>query len=92
MRECYSSAMGSSGTQTRLKTAMSAAAILEHYGRQLADSGWTGGADATIVGRTWTRKDSTGSPRVLTLTVKGATPNDTTCRTVELGVESTREP
>lgn len=90
MRECYSQ-MGSSGTQTRLKTAMTAESILDHYGKQLRDSGWTTAAERAIVGQTWTGKDSTGAPRVLTLTVTSA-PNDTTCRTVELGIQVTREP
>ena len=90
MRDCFSFG-GSSGTQTRLKTTMNAQGILDHYGRQLQDSGWASAVDHAIVGRTWTRKDSTGTPSVLTLTVMSA-PTDTTCRTVELDVQHTREP
>ena len=89
-RQCYTNFV-SSGTQTRLKTPLTGEAILEHYGKQLQDSGWTRAGVPPVLGRTWTRKDSTGAPQVLRLTVQAA-PHDTTCRTVELDVQGMREP
>ena len=89
-RECYAM-YRSSGTETRLRTHMKSEAILEHYARQLQDSGWTRAGQApAVIGQIWTRTDSTHGPRVLVLTVHAA-PNDTTCRKVEMGVQQSRE-
>ena len=78
---------GSMGTQTELRSAMTAEEILDHYGRQLQDSGWTAPKPGSpIVGRVWTRKDSLGVPRHLTLTVI-TSPLDARCRLVKLDVD-----
>lgn len=78
---------GSMGTQTELRSAMTAEQILDHYGRQLQDSGWTAPKEGSaIVGRVWTRKDSLGVPRHLTLTVI-TSPLDPRCRLVKLDVD-----
>jgi len=73
-----------SGTSTRFRTAMSADAILDHYGRQLADSGWTAmpGAKRTVT-RTWSRPDSAGRQRILELMVE-IPAVDASCRQVIL--------
>jgi hypothetical protein len=81
---------GSTGTQTELRSAMTAEEILDHYGRQLQDSGWTRGAGSPqIIGRVWTRKDSLGTPRVLALTVM-TSPLDARCRTVKMDADRSR--
>lgn len=78
---------GSMGTQTELRSAMTAEQILDHYGRQLQDSGWTAPKEGSpIVGRVWTRKDTLGVPRHLTLTVI-TSPLDALCRLVKLDVD-----
>ena len=77
---------GSSGTQTRLRTSMLPDAIIDHYGKQLADSGWTPALSIPIpsVTRTWTKRDSTGTS-LISLTVGGMA-RDTLCRQVDLQV------
>lgn len=78
---------GNMGTQTELRSAMTAEQILDHYGRQLQDSGWTAPKEGSpVVGRVWTRKDSLGVPRHLTLTVI-TSPLDARCRLVKLDVD-----
>jgi len=90
--DCSSTLMGSSGTSTTLRTPMSADALLDHYGKQLQDSGWTAsGERASIVGRTWTRADSSGAPVESVITV--ATPaRDSGCRELNLQVRTLRKP
>ena len=83
---------GGSGTGTTLRTSMSAEALLDHYGRQMQDSGWTAGPDkASVIGRTWSRTDSTGTPIETVITV--ATPaRDAGCRELNLQVRTMRKP
>ena len=82
----------SSGTGTLLRTAMPSDTLLSHYARQLEDSGWHSTSDkASIVGRSWTRMDSTGSPLELTLTVTTSA-RDSMCRELNLQVRSPRRP
>jgi hypothetical protein len=89
---CEQSAGGGSGTMTAFRGAMSAEDILDRYARQLADSGWTvEGRSASIVGRTWTRPDSTGAPVRLSLVV--TTPaRDSTCHEVNMQVRTEKKP
>jgi hypothetical protein len=90
--DCSSTIGGTSGTGTTFRTAMSAEAILEHYGRQLLDSGWTtGGEKGAIVGRTFMRADSTGTPVDLTLSVTTSA-RDSGCREVNMQVRTLRKP
>jgi len=90
--DCSSTIGGSSGTSTNLRTPMAADAILSHYGKQLADSGWQDvGGRATIVGHSWTKTDSTGAPVELSLTVTGS-PRDSTCRDISMQVRTLRKP
>ncbi|HEY8176571.1 MAG TPA: hypothetical protein VIF32_12810 [Gemmatimonadaceae bacterium] len=89
---CSRSFGGSTGTGTSLKTTMSAEALLEHYGRQLQDSGWVPASKTpSIVGSTWTRPDSTGATMQVSLRV-ALSPEDSTCRTVSLEVQTLRKP
>jgi hypothetical protein len=89
---CRRSSSGSMSTGTMLKTIMSADAILGHYGRQLQDSGWAPAImSPAIVGRTWTRPDSTGATEQLSLTVSSS-PQDSTCRVINLEIKTTRQP
>ena len=90
--DCSSAGNSSSGTGTILHTAMPADTLLSHYARQLQDSGWHSTSDkASIVGRSWTRMDSTGSPLELTLTVTTSA-RDSMCRELNLQVRSPRRP
>lgn len=83
---------GSNGTGTTVRTPMAASALLDHFAKQLQDSGWHAPTDtATIVGRTWTRTDSTGAPVELTITVATAV-RDPSCRTLNLNVKTLRKP
>jgi hypothetical protein len=90
--DCSSTLMGSTGTNTTLRTAMTAESLLDHYGRQLQDSGWTAaGGQASIVGRSWTRPDTSGGSIETVITV--ATPGrDPGCRELNLQVRTLRKP
>jgi hypothetical protein len=67
---CREEDNGWQGSETRYRTPMSADQILDHYGKQLADSGWLATPPRqTPVARTWTRTDSGGFLRRMTLTV-----------------------
>jgi hypothetical protein len=81
-----------SGTSTTLRTSMSADALLDHYARQLQDSGWTSaGEKASIVGRTWSRTDSAGTPVDVVITVTTPAQNSG-CRELNLQVRTMRKP
>jgi hypothetical protein len=63
MTTCYRTSMdsfnSSYGGGTAVTTNMSLDALLDHYSKQLADSGWTTGREQRL-SRTWTRPDSGG--------------------------------
>ncbi len=82
---------GSSGTGTQLRTAMSSDSIFGHYAKQLQDSGWKAAPEARIVGRTFTRTDSTGTPLELSLTIASSA-RDSTCREINMQVRTLRKP
>ncbi len=77
------------GTATMFRSTLSAEAIVEHYGKQIVDSGWT--ALGTIAGRTWTKKDSTGAPVEMSITVSQSG-QDNGCQRVDLQVKTFRKP
>lgn len=90
--ECSSPYSGSSGTGTTLRTLMTPEALLDHYARQLQDSGWTAlGDKATILGRVWTRADASGGASELSITVT-TSPRDARCRELNLQVKGARRP
>jgi len=81
-----------SGTSTYLRSTLSPELVLDHYARQLQDSGWTPSAPPTVpVGRTFTRRDSTGAPLEVTLTV-AASPKNANCRDVTMQVRGPAKP
>jgi hypothetical protein len=83
---------GGPGTNTSLVTALSAGALLDHYGKQLQDSGWRAPETSiSIVGRTWARTDSAGAPQELNLTVMTSA-RDTTCREISMQLRQLRKP
>jgi hypothetical protein len=89
---CFPNYNGSSGTQNYLRTTLSPDLVLEHYARQLQDSGWTAtGPALATVGRTFMRRDSTGAPIDLTLTV-AASPKGPGCRDVSMQVRNPSKP
>ena len=92
MGSCEQSLNGSSGTSTAFRASLSATEILDRYARQLADSGWTAeGSGTSIVGRSWTRPDSTGAPVQVSVTV--TTPaRDSTCHDVNMQLRTFRKP
>jgi len=63
----------SSTTSERLQSPLSPAQLLDHFARQLADSGWKGATSEPGARRTWTRPDTGGSTRELTITALPAT-------------------
>lgn len=88
MSSCFSvDAFGNRTTETRYKSTMTPEQLLEHYARQLADSGWIAGSSPRpAVARMWTRPDSSGTPRQVVLTASrmmgaGA---DSTCVRVQM--------
>jgi hypothetical protein len=90
--DCSTTSMGSMGTGTTLRTSMTPDALLDHYGKQLQDSGWASPGDkAPIVSRTWTRTDSTGAPVETSITVT-TSPRDSGCREINLQVRTLRRP
>ena len=90
--DCSNGFSGSNGTGAILRVAMDPDALLSHYARQLQDSGWHASSErATIVGRSWTRPDSTGTPVDLTLMVT-TSPRDSTCRELSLQLRTLRKP
>jgi hypothetical protein len=90
--DCSTTLGGSSGTNTTLRTAIAPEALLEHYGRQLVDSGWTAvSAQPTTVGRVWTRTDSAGGQLEASLTVT-TPPRDGGCRDVTLSIRTQKKP
>ena len=90
--DCSSDMFGSNSTSTTVRTAMAPDAVLDHYAKQLADSGWSFSGDkASTIGRSWTRTDSTGAPVELSMSVTTSA-RDATCRDVSLIVRTRRKP
>ena len=81
--ECSAFNVSSSGTSTTYRTPMTADALLDHYGKQLSDSGWTVvGERVSISGRSWTPADSAGNPIETSITVK--TGRESGCRELNM--------
>ena len=89
MSSCYDQrSFGSSATETRYKASLTPEQVLDHYARQLADSGWMAGSPPRpTIARAWTRPDPAGGePRHVTLTVSRPTTGDSTCLRVQMEV------
>jgi hypothetical protein len=87
---CSSTRTQSWGTMATLRTPMSIGALIDHYAKQLQDSGWRATA-LDLGGRTWTRTDSTGASyeaRLMAMT----SPHDTACRDLNLSIWSIQKP
>jgi hypothetical protein len=92
MGDCTSNMMNFGVTGTVLRTVMTPDALLDHYARQIQDSGWTSLSDGrSIVSRTWTRPDSAGGSVELSLTVSTTT-REATCREINLQVRKVQKP
>ncbi|HEY4219089.1 MAG TPA: hypothetical protein VGM67_18230 [Gemmatimonadaceae bacterium] len=92
MLACSTGAFGGIATSTTLGTAMSPKALLDHYGAQLADSGWKQVADTSAsISRTWTRTDSAGNPLEASITVHSFL-GTSNCRDASLQVRTLRKP
>ena len=90
--DCSTTLLGSQGQGTTLRTALSADSLLEHYGRQLADSGWVAARERGVTtGRTYSRVDATGAPVELVLTVTTSA-HDESCRDVNMQVRTLKRP
>jgi hypothetical protein len=85
---CGNFSSNGSGGQTRLQTMMTADEVFAHYGKQLADSGWTP-TPTQLTARSWTRRDSTGALVEITLRVRSE-PASTGCLEVQMDVRSRR--
>jgi hypothetical protein len=83
---------GSNGTGAIVRSSIGSDSLLDHYAKQLRDSGWQSpGSAGSIVGRTWTKTDSTGGPVELTITA-ASSPRDPMCRTLNMSVRTLRKP
>ena len=82
---------GVNGSGTSLMAKMTPVGILEHYAKQLQDSGWAPVSGAGTVGRVWTRPDSTGTPVELFLSVTTEA-RDTTCHQVSMTARTAKTP
>jgi hypothetical protein len=89
--ECFPGGMGGTGSSAFLDTPLTPDALLEHYGKQLADSGWTAGDKGSFAGRMWTRTDSAGEPVELSILVHTLAPNPK-CREATMQVRTLRKP
>jgi hypothetical protein len=78
----------SSTTSERLQTSLSPGQLLDYFARQLADSGWKGATTEPGARRTWTRPDTGGLTRELTMTALPATnaTKSTDCRDLTMTV------
>ena len=88
-RDCtFWNSSGGAGS-TRLATQMSPEQLLEHYGKQLADSGWASGSGDQMAARSWTRRDSSGAVTEITLIARrrAEAPN---CAEMEMRYNSRR--
>ena len=81
----FNSSSGGPGAQ--LSSSMSPAEILDHYAKQLADSGWKDSGSG--VTRSWSRADSAGTVREYQITITTTSANPM-CRKVEAEMRSRR--
>jgi hypothetical protein len=72
-------------TQNRLETSLSPGELLDHYGRQLTDSGWTA-VEGRGVTQSWSRQSPNGSVRYVTLAVS-VPPDARRCRMIDLKMD-----
>jgi len=77
---CPNDNMTIGGPSTELSTSLSADQLFEHYGKQMADSGWKP-LGPLAFSRTWTRTDSAGNRSDATLTIRTA-PEVPNCRRI----------
>ena len=80
------------GLGITMRSSMSPQDLLDYYGRQLADSGWTP-TPATVPGalKTWSRTDSIGTTSEVTVTVAPSS-GTAACHMVYMQVQSSRKP
>jgi hypothetical protein len=89
---CPTPRMMSPSTFTNLRVAITADALLEHYAKQLQDSGWKANASGSaLLARSFTRPDSTGRPMEATITVATA-PHEASCHEVTMVVTGAKQP
>jgi hypothetical protein len=88
--DCQTPMIGSQGTNTTLRTAMAPDLILDHYAKQLTDSGWTAAPASATVTRTFSRTEG-GSAAELSLTVS-ASARDQSCHEIGMNVKTLRRP
>jgi hypothetical protein len=88
--QCFTSGASTQRTQTQLMTSLDAQALLQHYGKQLEASGWVPlQAQSGIATQGWSRRDSTGTSEIATLSVSSS-PTAPMCRTATLEVLTPR--
>jgi hypothetical protein len=82
--------IASTSTSAQVRSALSDDALLDHYARQLKDSGWTAASEVNTVSRTMSRTDSSGAQLETTLTIR--TVGATGCKQIDLGLRRLRTP
>jgi hypothetical protein len=88
VRDCQ---IDGSTALAQLRTPMPPQQILDHYAKQLQDSGWRLASGTTSMGRTWTKPDSTGAPLEVSVTVVTLT-RDSTCHHLSMQIRPIRRP
>lgn len=78
-------------TSAHVSSDTSAQSMLDHYGKQLADSGWTVTGASAEIGRRWRRVDAQGTAFTLRITI--ATSSELpSCRSMQLFVQEAEKP
>ncbi len=80
----FSPVLGPSSTSERVQMSMAPDALVAAFAKQLSDSGWTAGGTTAVVRRTWTRPDTAGITRELTVTATPTGPQG--CYDVSMSV------
>jgi hypothetical protein len=83
---CFAASLNSgsgNNTSERLQTNLSPAQLIEHFSRQLSDSGWGVSSSSASIRRSWTRPDSAGLSREVTLTITPSSVNGCTDITMQ---------
>ncbi len=91
---CFSNeaVVGISNTSAeRLQTKLTPAQLIDYFARQLADSGWKSTSDVPAARRSWTRPDSGGTLREVTITIlPGQAVNVPSCHDLTMQVRLVR--
>jgi hypothetical protein len=78
-------------TSDYIRSDSSAQLLLDHYAKQLADSGWSRSSSSAVIGGQWRRVDAQGKTFIARLTITTSSDNPT-CRSAQLMVREADRP